>query len=68
MPLEVSLSVTSRCSRCHRERDIELSRSERGGRVLPMATQDAKGSTYVAATREACECGANRIVIRMRVG
>lgn len=68
MSFGVSVNVTCRCSRCHRERDIELSRSERGGRVLPMATQDSKGSTYVAETREACECGANRIVIRMRVG
>lgn len=67
MPLVgLSLSVTCRCAKCHVDRDIALSREVNGGRVLPIANKTDSGATYAAETKEACECGERRIVIRLR--
>lgn len=65
MPLGLSVSLTSRCAKCHRPRNIELSREAKGGRVLPLASEDDGGVTYAAQTGEACRCGSNKLIIRL---
>lgn len=62
----LSLELTCRCATCRVDRDITLSRVSQGGRVLPLATVTDDGSTYAAETKEPCECGERRIVIRLR--